>query len=80
MKVGSLNGRRTAIFYQVCTPGHPADLVKPPTKIPSLDLPPKVIFSFKIFSNVRIKPYLQDRLGFGRLAIIFHGFRPKLKK
>ena len=37
-------------------------------------------FKLQILSNVRIKPYSYGRLGFGRLDIIFHGFRPKLKK
>ena len=49
--------RRTVIFYQVCTPGYPADLTKTFGKILSLGLHLKVIFSFQIFSNVRIKPY-----------------------
>ena len=73
-------GRRTVTFYQVCTPGYPADLTEPLGKILSLGLLLKVIFGFQIFSNFRIKPYPWDRLCFGRLGIIFHGFRPKLKK
>ena len=71
---------RAVLFYQLCTSGHPADLVKPRAKISSVGLPSKIIFSFEILSNVRIKPHPQDRLGFCRLGILFHGFRPKLKK
>ena len=55
-------------------------MAEPLGKISSLGLHLKVIFSFQIFSNVRINPYPYDRLGFGKLGIIFHGFRPKQKK
>ena len=57
MQVSEFFGRRTVIFYQLCTAGYSADLAEPLGKISSLGLPLKVIFSFQIFSNVRIKPY-----------------------
>ena len=53
----TLCDRRTVIFYQVCTLGYPAYLTEPLGMISSLGLHLKVIFSFQIFSNVRIKPY-----------------------
>ena len=80
MRTESPGGRRTVIFYQVSIPAYPANLSEQLGKISSLGLHLSVIFSFQIFSNVRIKSYSEDRFGFGRLGIIFHGFRPKLKK
>ena len=48
--------------------GLPADMAEPLAKISLLGLHLRVIFSFQIFSNVRIKPYTWDRLGFGGLG------------
>ena len=64
---------RTVLFYQLYTgklytAGHSADLVEPLAKISSLGLHLKVIFSFQISSNVRIKLYPLDRLGIGRVG------------
>ena len=67
----SPHGMQTALFYQIFTPSLRADVAEPLANISSLGLHLKVIFSFEIFSNVGIKPFPKDRLGFGRLGCIF---------
>ena len=46
----------------------------------SLGLLLKVNFEFQIFSSFRIKPYPQDKLGFGRLGYFILWFYVKTKK
>ena len=68
-------GRRTKEKSQLCDSYPSANLAVPFVKLSSLGLPLKVIFSFQIFSNVGIKPYPQDKLGFGRLGYFISWFQ-----
>ena len=53
----SQEGKWTKEYFQLFGSDLSADMAAPLIKLSSLGLLLKVIFSFQIFSNVRIKPY-----------------------